>query len=70
MSEALTRVAEATMANANSSENVFGRWVAEFLTRFTPEEQRVVTSRIQRTMLDAEEFVLANRANRRDGDQP
>ena len=53
MSKALTRAAEATMANANSSENVFGRWVAEFLTRFTSEEQRVVTSKIQRSMLDA-----------------
>ncbi|XP_058123104.1 uncharacterized protein LOC131285212 [Anopheles ziemanni] len=61
VSEVLKELMEATVANANSPENTSGRWVAEFLRRFTPEEQQEVTSRIQRAMLEAEDDVKAKR---------
>ncbi|XP_058177888.1 uncharacterized protein LOC131293856 [Anopheles ziemanni] len=61
VNEVLKELMEATVANANSPENTFGRWVAEFLRRFTPEEQQEVTSRIQRAMLEAEDDVKAKR---------
>ena len=54
---------EETLNAANNRENTFGRMVADFLRRFTPQEQDLVTSKIMLLLLEEEEMVMAARAS-------